>query len=549
MGIRKTIATVIAAAMVLSMTACANNEKPNNEGVMTNSNNSSTNRIYGIEDDVPVPPKQTSMWDVIPEIPVTDASAFTYKYDSELGGMVVTDYLRESPKVRIPDMIEGEPVVKVDFSEVYKELTQLVMPDSVKEFELSYTAKDYLQYVNIPNSVTEIDAEIFRNRSNLISVYITNGTTAINKEAFSGCKEIKVTYKGETYVYEYIQDLYDAINCGEDGMLIEDGTLKDVSQKFTEITIPDSVTNVNWGVLNSRTNLTSINVVEGNTVFSSADGLLYMKKEDGSSLELCPKGRGGDITLPDGVTEISTYAFSDCTDITSVTIPDSVNKIGNFSGCTSLTSINVANGNAKYCSVDGMLCEKHDDGKVSLEKCPNVKAVSITIPNSVTEIYNSAFSDCTSLTSVIIPNSVIEIDWDAFINCKNIQAAYKGTTYDYDCLDELYDTIKYGESLIVGKTFRIDRAEVIGVNSEIEFDPNKFNMSLFFKKGGRCEMSAISEDGNQQSVEGKYKRGEYYIELIDDDSDNTMKMKIIDGELRMEVRESGQTVWIYFVAK
>lgn len=258
MGIRKTIAAVIAAAMVLSMTACANNEKTNNEGVVTNSNSSSTNKVFGIEDDVPEPPKQVSMWDVIPEIPVTDASAFTYEYDSELGGMVVTDYLRESPKVRIPDILEGEPVVSVNFSKCSKEITQLVMPDSVKEFELSYTTKCSLQYVNIPKSVTKIDAEIFHNNSNLISVYITDGTTEINMKAFSGCKQIKVAYKGETYVYEHIQDLYDAINFGEDGMLIEDGRLKDVSQKFTEITIPDSVTTIVGGAFSGCTGLTSV---------------------------------------------------------------------------------------------------------------------------------------------------------------------------------------------------------------------------------------------------------------------------------------------------
>ncbi len=69
MSIRKTIAAVIAAAMVLSMTACTNNEKQNNEGGVTNSNSNSTNKVFGIENNVPEPPKQVSMWDVIPEIP------------------------------------------------------------------------------------------------------------------------------------------------------------------------------------------------------------------------------------------------------------------------------------------------------------------------------------------------------------------------------------------------------------------------------------------------------------------------------------------------
>ncbi len=63
---------------------------------------------------------------------MTGTSAFTYEYDSELGGISITDYTGESVKVRIPDTFEGEPVVKVDFTYLEKSLMQLIMPDSVK---------------------------------------------------------------------------------------------------------------------------------------------------------------------------------------------------------------------------------------------------------------------------------------------------------------------------------------------------------------------------------------------------------------------------------
>ena len=120
---------------------------------------------------------------------------------------------------------------------------------------------------------------------------------------------------------------------------------------------------------------------------ASKSDLTFKLNGDGKSyyVHYCSYFASGELVIPSTynglpVTRIGNSAFSDCTSLTSVTIPDSVTSIGNeaFLGCRNLTSI--------------------------------------TIPDSVTSIGSSAFRNCTNLTSVTIPDSVTSIgDW-AFDN-------------------------------------------------------------------------------------------------------------------------------------
>ena len=92
------------------------------------------------------------------------------------------------------------------------------------------------------------------------------------------------------------------------------------------------------------------------------------------------------VTVQDleGITSIGTNVFSNCSNLTSVTLPNSITSIGGsaFSGCSNLTSV--------------------------------------TLPNGITSIENGVFYDCSNLTSITIPVSVASIGTNAFSGCSSL---------------------------------------------------------------------------------------------------------------------------------
>ena len=159
-------------------------------------------------------------------------------------------------------------------------------------------------------------------------------------------------------------------------------------------------------------------VVQAQDAYSTnADGSIYTysTNADGSANIVAYAGPPWVVTIPTNingltVTTIGEYAFNDLTNLTSVTIPDSVTSIGASAfSLTSLTNVTIGNGVTSI-------------GELAFYYCTSL--TSVTIGNSVTSIGFQAFIDCTHLTSVTIPNSVTSIGSSAFRACISLTEVY-----------------------------------------------------------------------------------------------------------------------------
>ena len=284
------------------------------------------------------------------------------------------------------------------------EITNLVIPNGVTKIKLyAFYNCSGLTSVTIPNSVTSIGYAAFYDCSRLTSVTIPNSVTSIGSDAFRGCS-------GLTSI-----DIPNSVtSIGSDAFRGCSG--------LTSVTIPNSVTSIGDYAFYGCSRLTKVIVNDiaawCNILFTNAiSNPLYYAKH----LYCDENAEITNLVIPNEVTNIKQYAFYNCSGLTSVTIPNSVTSIGSdaFSSCSGLTEINVHEGNTVYSSIDGVLFNK---SKTELIRYPEGKQGAYTISNSVTSIGDSAFYNCSGMTSIDIPNSVTSIGSSAFYYCSGLSS-------------------------------------------------------------------------------------------------------------------------------
>ncbi len=161
-------------------------------------------------------------------------------------------------------------------------------------------------------------------------------------------------------------------------------------------------------------------------IFVSGDfTYAYALLEDGTAEINKYIGSSANLAIPaslDGyaVTNIGNYAFSYCTGLTEVIIPDSVTSIGAnpFRSCSRLTDIRVSSDHPALAIIDGVLFSKADKRLVSYP-CA-FTAETYSIPQGIVMIGDDAFEGCSGLTEVTIPDSVTNVGELAFFRCTGL---------------------------------------------------------------------------------------------------------------------------------
>lgn len=407
---------------------------------------------------------------VIPAVhngkPVTRIGSKAFKDCSGLTSITIPDgvtsigysafeYCENLISVKIPDS-----VTSIGESAFFycKRLDSIKIPDGVTSIEHStFGWCESLREIKIPDGVTNIGNRAFRNCPNLTRITIPDSVERIGEDAFYNTgyyndesnRENGVLYINNHLISAntYDEEYYEYSGNVEGAYTIKSGTktIADYAfaycEKLKSIKIPDSVVSIGDYAFYHCTDITSVKIPDGvksigscafyycidlktislpDSVRSIGMGaFIYTENEQYYAVSddkyyyignhLISARWGRDVKVKEGTITIADGAFSNATEISSVTIPDSVVNIGDscFYYCDVLEKVTIGKGVKRI-------------GNNAFSSCVSLK--SITIPGSVTYIGDGAFGYCKSLKKITIPASVTHIGTEAFYGCKNLES-------------------------------------------------------------------------------------------------------------------------------
>ena len=337
-------------------------------------------------------------------------------------------------------------------------LTSVSMPSVETIDSMAFFYCDNLTSVEMPEVVT-LNYAAFADCHILPSVEMPNVVT-IGNLAFDYCNNLASVYmpKAKTIGELAFESCYPLASLSMPSVETISARAFNACYTLASVSLPASLASIDGSSFMGCSALCEIVVDSDNPHYSSIDGILYDK--DIETIVLCPGARNS-IDLPSTVTTIGQGAFSNCSNLTSVTMPSittigesafsncynlvtvympAVETIGNwafnycfkllmvslpesltsvginpFADCEALVEIMVDNDNPCFTSIDGVLYDKDME---TLICCPAGKT-AIDMPATVTVIDTLAFGGCTLLTSVDMP-AVTTIGSSAFFNCNSL---------------------------------------------------------------------------------------------------------------------------------
>ena len=263
--------------------------------------------------------------------------------------------------------------------------------------------------LTLPNTVKHIDYNAFNGCRSLSSANIGTSVEYLGSGAFYYCDRLKEILLPETLRYI-------------GGSAFEKTGL-------TEIRIPASVAFIGENAFESCKELENIDVDQQNAAYASPSGILMNKAQD--TLLFCPRGKAGDIVLPEGLKHIGHNAFGYCDSIVSVQMPNTVESLANlaFQRCKGLKNVTLSENllriDTSCFSNCHAIAEMELPGKlrfIAPSAFEYLKALpEVILPNSLESLGSSAFQGCQSVLSFHFPDSLEEIPLNLLSGCSSLQ--------------------------------------------------------------------------------------------------------------------------------
>ena len=398
--------------------------------------------------------------------------------------------------VAVPQYVLDRQIKNI-FSSAYSSLTNISYSSEITNIGSSaFSGCSGLTSVTISDSVTSIGDSAFSGCSGLTSMTIPNSVTNIGASAFSGCSELtsvtipvhllggvaaisqnnwswsggeyrsaaighsqstsmSLTLEGPcdfTFEWKVSSEFNrDYLQWYFDGMFRNSISGTGVGWQRVTCTVPSGTHEITW------------KYSKDNNYSSGSDcGWVRMPEFSSSLSEIFPNSysRVSDVTLTGSGLGISAHAFSGCRGLTSVTIPEGVERIGlfAFAGCTNLSSVTIPSSMMDIGDFDFLTTGKFADGKedglwiegdwllgyvgdapAEVTVPEGVKYIApfafaaqydlevVNLPSTLVTIGYGAFQDCFGINEVTIPDSVEFIYASAFENCTFLEIVNMGT--------------------------------------------------------------------------------------------------------------------------
>lgn len=315
---------------------------------------------------------------------------------------------------------------------------ELVLSESLRMInEEAFAGCESLTAIRLPASLKQIDECAFYECNSLTELDLPSGITSIAHEAFDGWNGTRYAKIGsDTAAAMSAEDItfrdrsYPKLDLIY--VFTEDGTNKGLQlvradTDITEVVFPDEIAEINSGAFSN------CKLLSGELVLPESIRAIYDDTFAGCESLTA-------IKLPDGLERIDGFVFYECNNLTELDLPSGITSIAHeaFNGWNGTRYAKISSGTAVAMSVEDITFRDRNCPAVDLihilseaGEVTGLQAVgadnaasAVSIPEGVTSVAESAFSDCAELTSVTLPLSLSRVESYAFDNCVKLATVY-----------------------------------------------------------------------------------------------------------------------------